>query len=363
MTRHATHLIAALVIITLIAPSSLADSITMRASVRLPEHITDVQLHHIADLDGPAALAFSELAIATLPPGEELMRLAISDVRAKLTEAGAHWGRINLNGRQTIVRARHDARVSPPQAMSAVAIKTTRGTGATGTTTARSTTTDEPDMLAKSLINTPTARGEVARRLSQQLSVTPDRLRLRFSPPDAAWLDADRADQRIEIAPLSRFDSDRVNLDVRLWSDGVMVERVSITVHAEMLANQLIARRSLSRTTRITPEDVEVVEAWIRPGANDLQCTLDDAVGRITTTALKAGDTLLKRHVRNETVVKRGDLVKVRCLVGGVAISMDAVARGNGGVGDTVTLQKQGERATFLAEIVGRGEAVVRMNG
>ncbi len=74
---------------------------------------------------------------------------------------------------------------------------------------------------------------------------------------------------------------------------------------------------------------------------------------------LKAGDVLKKKHVKRDVLVKRGDRVIVRCLVGGVVISLDAEARSDGAEGDLIELRKLGERATFMARVSGPGAAIL----
>lgn len=87
--------------------------------------------------------------------------------------------------------------------------------------------------------------------------------------------------------------------------------------------------------------------------------SLVGAVGRAVLKSLRAGDVLRQKHIRRETLIRRGDLVIVRCLVGGIVISIHAEARADGAKGQTIEFRKLGERATFLAEVAGHAEAVV----
>jgi len=60
--------------------------------------------------------------------------------------------------------------------------------------------------------------------------------------------------------------------------------------------------------------------------------------------------------------VKKGDQITVRCLVGGVAISVQAEARADGAAGEIIELRKLGERESFTAKVVGRSEAVLDLS-
>jgi hypothetical protein len=52
----------------------------------------------------------------------------------------------------------------------------------------------------------------------------------------------------------------------------------------------------------------------------------------------------------------------VRCLVGGVVISLEAEARTEGAKGDRIELRKLGERDTFMATATGPGAAVIDLS-
>jgi flagella basal body P-ring formation protein FlgA len=60
-------------------------------------------------------------------------------------------------------------------------------------------------------------------------------------------------------------------------------------------------------------------------------------------------------------VIKRGQLVTVRCLVGGVAISLQAEARAEGSLGEVIEFRKTGERDAFVATITGPNQAVINL--
>ncbi len=108
--------------------------------------------------------------------------------------------------------------------------------------------------------------------------------------------------------------------------------------------------------------DCAVERRWIPPIQASMLCGFVEAVGRIASMQLRAGDVLKKKHVKREVLVSRGDRVMVRCLVGGVVLSLEAEARSNGAEGESVELRKLGERNTFMATIVGPGSAIVNLS-
>ena len=65
--------------------------------------------------------------------------------------------------------------------------------------------------------------------------------------------------------------------------------------------------------------------------------------------------------VRGQTVVRRGALMMVRCIVGAMELVIEAEARSEGAVGEPVELRKRGERDTFFATISAPNEAILDM--
>jgi len=93
-----------------------------------------------------------------------------------------------------------------------------------------------------------------------------------------------------------------------------------------------------------------------------LMCPPDVAAGRVAGKRLRAGDVLRGKDVQRETLIERGDRVTVRCLVGGVVISLQAEACEHGAEGQTIEFRKLGERDQFRATVSGRGEAVIDLS-
>ena len=58
-------------------------------------------------------------------------------------------------------------------------------------------------------------------------------------------------------------------------------------------------------------------------------------------------------------MIKRGDRVIVRCIVGGIVITLEAEARSDGAIGDDIELKKIGERESFIATVSGSRAAVL----
>ena len=118
-------------------------------------------------------------------------------------------------------------------------------------------------------------------------------------------------------------------------------------------------KREVRRNESIEPSSFELRRDWFSPMQAERLCLPAEAGGRIASRSLEAGLVLREQHARREKIVERGDRLNVRCLVGGVVITLQAEACEDGAEGETIECRKLGERQRFAAVVKGRGEATV----
>ena len=330
-----------------------ADTVTLKPSIRWNSPSDVVKLADVAELEGPAALEFAGLPVATLRDRNAVMEISLGEIRAKLDEAGAHWGKINLNGRSVAVRPGRAGTVMPPLAMAPVSIDAADH---------RTGPSQREDHVAADLISLPTLRGMIANLIVSNLRTDPHHLRLAFDADDAQFLDTPTNAARFEVQPLGSFASDRIDLTVRTWADGKVAEKRNVTIQPRMKVRAAVMLTDVRPEQIIRDADVAEQEQWMPPSQAGLCANRVAAIGRVASRNLKAGDLVRESHIRRNTLIKRGDTVTVRCLVGGAVISLQAEARADGGEGETIEFRKQGERDAFRATVTSRGEAVVDLN-
>lgn len=337
----------------LLAHAAAADEIALKASARLATGTGEVRLADIAELTGPLAQQYADTVVAQVHDSTAAMEISVGEVRAALTDAGVHWGKVNLNGTTVIVRPSEPGNAAAPMFMTPASIeRVNRPQPSAGSR--RGTF-----LQADTVIDLQTLRGAVARTIVAGLGMAPGTVHLTFDDRDASLLDLNLDTNRFEIQPLSNLDSDRVELSVRVWSQGRIVHRQSISVRPMFRTDVVVLRRDVSRGDVLHEEDCLVERRWITPIQASTLCGFVQAIGRVAGMPLKAGDVLKKKHVKRDVLVRRGDRVIVRCLVGGVVITLDAEARSDGADGDLIELRKLGERATFMARVSGPGAAIL----
>ena len=352
MKRAAPVAVCGFAVMTLaFGAESFADSITLKNAVRLVGDAKVVTLADIAEIDGHDASRYSNLHIADINTPGSVMEISVKDVRTALEQAGVNWALVNLSGRKVIVRPSRDGSAEAPIAMAGASLGNAKSIKAASVPSQPST--------ADAIVSSGTIRGQVADRIVAGLHVDPKNLRLNFDDGDAAFLDSGLDTMRLEIDPQSSFNSDRIALTLRLWSDNRVQSQRTISVQPLLLIKAATAMHDIEKDQIIAEENLASTDQWLPPSQVALTISLPQAVGRSAAKKLNAGEVIRDKSIRRDAIVKRGEQVTVRCLVGGVAISMQAEARADGSEGDVIELRKQGERDTFRATVTGRAEAVV----
>jgi flagella basal body P-ring formation protein FlgA len=331
-----------------------ADSVTLKNAVRLPVGARIVTIGDIAEIEGPEAQRFADLAILTLNGTATAMEISIQDVRARLSDAGVHWGRLSLSGRSVTVRPARLGDAEPPVAMSAVAINTPRERQRDGS--------DAKPTCAAELVSQPTLRGDIARLLVTSIHARPDDIQFIFDAADDETLDVNTTaatETRYEIQPLGAASGDRIPVAIRTWTNDRAGERQTVTVQPRVRMKAAVLARDVGRDDVLRADDVESRELWLPPSQASHLISPVQAAGGIIAKSMTAGDVLRDASLRRNTLVKRGDTVMVRCLVGGAVISLQAEARADGAEGETIEFRKSGERESFNAIVTGRSEAVI----
>jgi flagella basal body P-ring formation protein FlgA len=354
---------APLMLASALAAPARGDTITLKSAVRLHGEGGVITLNDVATLEGEEALRLSSVQVASIKPASagRPLEVSVADVRRALDAAGANWAKINLSGRSVLVRPARDASSLPPQAMAPLAIDAGRSQ-AGAVAPAPRVDDDHQSLTLEGVMQEQTIRGSIARLIIANLRVDPTCVRVRLDADDQALLSTPLSSSRYEIQPLGSLASDRLAFAVRSWSGNQSQSSGQVSMTVERLTQLTRAKRELSRDVVLNDDDVETVAQWIAPSEAMQAAARAAVIGRTLGRSLKSGDIVRSRDVQRETVIKRGDQVIVRCLVGGVAISLQAEARGEGAEGDIIEFRKPGERESFLATISGKGEAVVDLS-
>ena len=120
-----------------------------------------------------------------------------------------------------------------------------------------------------------------------------------------------------------------------------MQSSITVTVDAvvKLPAETVIVRRALPKGHIITKSDV-MLQRMDKINGEDFVVDINSAIGRETTKAVKELSPLTQSAIRQPLWVRRGDIVTVRAVNGGITVRIEATALQDGVEGDTVTVAK-----------------------
>lgn len=356
MTKRTPTMLFAVCIAIMLNTAVFASTIALRSAVRLPADATVVRLGDIAELSGPDAEALAGVIIEKLIDPAAAVQIPLRQVRERLDEAGVHWGRVSLSGRTVTVRPRRTGASSPPLPMSEAAIDGAR------LEHRKHESTRAQHQPVSQIMGQGTVRSMIAAYVANGLNVSPHDLQLSFDERNAAFLDAMPGQQQFEIEPVSNLRSNRIDLTVRVWVDGLIDHRRTVSVSPLVRRPVVIVSEEIRRDQVIDEASLSIEQRWLAPNQSGLVHDTAAVAGRHALVRLREGEALRETHLRRETLIRRGEQVVVRCVVGSAVITLQAEARADGSEGDTIEFRKIGERDTFLATVTGRNEAILDLS-
>lgn len=323
----------AMVMAVLPSLAARADSVRLRGEATVSGDV--VRLGDVAVLNGADIEAHAMLAVLPWPQGRERTAITLDAVREALADAKVNLARVTFSGRLSCDVSRQAAQ---------------------GVPSAETPGGEQPDVNPVSAL--PVVRDLLVDLLSSMAGVT-DRDELRFSFTDpGGMLDRPTGEGRYEFEPLATVIPGRVPVVVRRYAGEALAERARVHVDVERRFQAVVAQRRIPRGQLVRGEDVAIQGVFVRGGAEPVG-TLDAVLGQVATGTLQAGDALAAGDVQAPRLVRRGDDMTVRCIVGNLVIRLTATAMEDGGCDQVIRVRNTSSRETFLARVIGAHEAVL----
>lgn len=333
----------AFAILACVCLSSVAcaqDSIVLRSSAKV-EAVRAITLGDIAELSGPEALKHAKDIVADESQASAIsggtLTLDVKAVRSALARFDVKWGQVALSGLSCEVSLGAAPKAAAPA----------------------------PEFRPPTV----SVRDSVAARLAQQFGVGINDLKLSFDADRAGILDVPTAGRTVAVTATGM--SDRIPLSIRVYENSKLVTEGTARVSVKIRRTVMVARGTIARGVRITDADVDQEVRWLSP--KDEPATISSVVGAAARTRIDLGDVIGGRDVETPAVIRKGDLVAVDSVVGGIVIRMNnARALADGREGEEILVEqaaslgvlekaggKRGKPATVLVRVVGPGRAVV----
>lgn len=320
-------------------------TIALRSAAKIdaPRAVT---LADVADLSGDDALAAGAVVvegdIAGAAKGRMWAEITIEQVERALKGAGISTGRLAISGSRCYIRFG----AAPPEIkVDARAAKRDEGP-------------KEIDYAGED-----TVRHRVGGALTKLFGVGPSGLRAKFDAQDEDVLALPTAGRRVAVEPMTSPSTTRALVAVRVYEGDTLTVNRTITAVIELRRHVVTVTKDVARGRVITSDLVSEEDRWMEPGGEVLVSSRDDVVGCEALTRLEAGTPLRQHDAAPAVVIKRGDMVEVLCLSGGLEIKARARAMSDGRRGERVDLRMEGSKKSFTGKADSPGRVVVALDG
>lgn len=324
-------------ILSAFGPVCLAGTVTLRASATVHTD-APITLGDIATLEGAHAVSLSGVVVRQADV-KTPRPVTLDEVRAALDNHGVNWGRLALRGGQSC-----DLRAVAPVAAS---------TSAPG----RSSGADPGDATPA-----PSAgervQGRVIETLAALFGVEHDDLRIGFDDSSRELLATPVQGRRVDVQT-STASSSRLMIRVWVYEGDRVVAHGTVRADVRVRVNAVVLRAAISRGDRLTSEHLGQETLWMEPSGAPPVRAMPDALGAVAKTRLDAGSVLRTDHIEAPLVIRRGDLVSVHALAGGLTVRTHARALADAREGELVELSRARDRKPFVARAAGPGIAVL----
>jgi len=156
------------------------------------------------------------------------------------------------------------------------------------------------------------------------------------------------------IAPLDDIASGRCRLRVVGRSPQGPIES-TVTVKLTPFPQYVTPRTTIGRGHRISAADLEFTPIAGAARGTEFITDIDQLIGMEVRSTLRSGQPIRPRDVGPPILVHRGDLVEVRVLSGGVKVTTNAKALGDGAESALIEIETMRPRKRLLARVAQTG--------
>jgi flagella basal body P-ring formation protein FlgA len=146
---------------------------------------------------------------------------------------------------------------------------------------------------------------------------------------------------------------------VRVQNGTQVLGECTVAFRAQLLRDAWVLRMPVDRgasfdVTQLDTRRVDVLRE------HDLLPVSDSETSFTYTRPTPAGHLITWRDVARRSLVRRGEVIEVAAVDGGLTVTMKALAMENGAAGDTVKVRNLVTKKEFAAQVVADARALVR---
>ncbi len=316
-----------------------ADGGTIRLHREAGSNDAVITLGEVTELTGADAKRLAGVVLMTFPEGAREVTLDLRAIRQRLTDEGINWAEHELIGVEQCTVYRTVASPEPDDA-----------DGPTG-----SGANPPPSLDA---VEARTVRGVILEQLAEQAGVDVTALDLEARERDEPTLIqvvvGDQPSVRLEAGRADRWTAIVTTEDSLGVSD---VDRLALRVGKRV--DTSVAVSPIRRGDVIGLHDVQRREVVVPLHGYDPIPETTQFVGQIAERHLTVGEPLDAQAVRAPRVIHRNEVVAVQLRVGELIIVQPMLARDDGGVGDSIRVQRTDTRQIVHVRVTGRRTAAI----
>jgi len=345
-----------------------ADTIALK-SAAMVEADAPITLAHIAELEGPKAVALGGVVIA-----QRFEEISAANANANAsTQPNTAWAMVDIERVRAILLKRDDVAWAQVELSgSSVTIRPSAVRAEAPKVAAAAPTPRAAEPIDGGATSIETVRGQVVAKIAEELRATVDDLRLTFENADARLLETTLAGRTAVVQVLGA--GAKVPVSVRVLEGDRTVIAGTVRVGTLVRTRVGVATRAIARNEVVEEGVFSVEDRWIAPGQD--VAALSRLVGSVARQRVNAGSIVRDADLDAPTVVSKGDVVAVDCLAGSVVVTQRARALGDAKLGEIVEFEslspkqelseakggkvrvKSGPKSKFRARVDGRGRAV-----
>lgn len=332
----------------------LTPSVLMAGTIRMwPAAVAmenSVRLAEVAELTGFDIKTRERLArveVGRSPDAGGSKYISLDAVRAALSDAGFNLADIRVQGASQCGVSRPAESATDPKLHEKTTLK-----NATSENNAQRQGGAKADTLRRAVI------GHVETELQRyggQVEVAFDRTAenvLELAGPEYTFVVRRRGGSPLGLTPV----------EVDVLAGGKIVQTVPLVVQVRLNRSMLTARRAINQDARIRAEDVDVSMVTLtrldQTGLDDVNAVIGQRAKRF----IPVGTQVTPDMLESVPLVRRGELVTLEAMVGGISIITSAKADEDGRLHEVIRVRGlEGRREEFDAVVVGAGK--VRLGG
>ncbi len=312
--------------------TSTVTTVSLKSTVRLAQEDETLTIGDLAVITGPQAKALEALTIETTKPiaSGQWTEIKIGTLRELVEQSSViNAGSVVFVGTDISITRRRESAVSVPNLPS---------------TSFKANTYEGPIL-----------QDHIEQWIYTRLRTQADATRLKFEKRDTKLLNTPTGERVVEITETGR--SGKVHLRVAIYAGDRIIADTTLRVGVELQRSVRVATRQIRRREVIDTNMCIVEMRWLSPvlAIADPKASL----GLESKTTINPGEIILGSMLTQRILVKRGQLVSAKSLVGQAIVTKTVRALESGQMGDLIELESKDHKSHFTARIAGPGRVVI----